>query len=66
MSLVTKEISEIKAQKSVEPLEVELEVVPIEPKEPFIDTTVGTQLLIVKNAPKVTFHKPITSLYLMI
>ena len=57
MSLMAKEISEIKAQKSGE----ELEVAPQEPEEPFIDLTIDTQPSLVENAPKVTFHEPIAS-----
>ena len=57
MSLMAKEISEIKAQKSGE----ELEVAPQEPDEPFIDPTIDTQPSLVENAPKVTFHEPIAS-----
>ena len=57
MSLMAKEISEIKAQKSGE----ELEIGPQEPEEPFIDPTIDTQLSFVENAPKVTFHEPIAS-----
>ena len=57
MSLMAKEISEIKAQRSGE----ELEVAPQEPEEPFIDLTIDTQPSRVENAPKVTFHEPIAS-----
>ena len=53
MSLMTKEISEIKAQRNGE----ELEVGPQEPEESFIDPTIDTQPSLVENAPKVTFHE---------
>ena len=61
MSLMAKEISEIKAQKSGE----ELEVAPQELEEPFIDPTINTQPSRVENAPKVTYHEPIASLTLL-
>ena len=55
VSLMAKEISEIKAQMSGE----ELEAAPQELEEPFIDSTIDTQPSLVENAPKVTFHEPI-------
>ena len=55
MSLMAKEICEIKSQKSGE----ELEVAPQELEEQFVDLTINTQPPIVENAPKVTFHEPI-------
>ena len=61
MSLMAREISEIKAQRSGE----ELEVSPQELKEPFIDPTIDTQPSRVENAPKVTFHEPIASYILL-
>ena len=54
MNLMAREISEIKAQRSGE----ELEVAPQEPEEPFIDPTIDTQPPIIENAPKVTFLEP--------
>ena len=54
MSLMAKEISEIKAQRSGEKLEVD----PQELEEQFIDPTIDTQPSIVENEPKVTFHEP--------
>ena len=57
MSLMTKEISEIKAQRNGE----ELEVGPQEPKEPFLDITIDTQPPIVENAPKVIFEESLES-----
>ena len=54
---MAKEISEIKAQRSGE----ELEVAPQEPDEPFLDITIDTQPPIIENAPKVIFDEPITS-----
>ena len=57
VSIMAIEISEIKAQRSGE----ELEVAPQELEEPFIDPTIDTQPSRVENAPKVTFHEPIVS-----
>ena len=61
MSLMANELSEIKAQRSGE----ELEVAPQELEEQFVDPTIDTQPPIVENAPKVTFHEPIASLTLL-
>ena len=58
---MAREISEIKAQRSGE----ELEVAPQEPNEPFIDPTIDTQPPIVENTPNVRFHEPIASLTLL-
>ena len=54
VSIMAKEISEIKAQMSGE----ELEVAPQELEEPFIDPSIDTQPSRVENAPMVAFHNP--------
>ena len=54
MSLMAKEISEIKAQMSGE----ELKVAPQELEKHFLDITIDTQSFIVENALKVIFHEP--------
>ena len=61
MSLMAKEISEIKVQRSGK----ELEVDPKEHEEPFINLTIDTQPFLVENTPKVTFHERIASLTLL-
>ena len=61
VSLMAREISDIKAQRSGE----KLEVAPQKPKEPFIDPTIDTQPSLIENAPNVTFHEPIASLTLL-
>ena len=55
------ELSEIKAWRSGEELEVALQ----KHEEPFIDPTIDTHPSLVKNAPKVTFQEPIASLTLL-
>ena len=57
VSLMAKEISEIKVQMSGE----ELEVAPQELEEPFLDIMIDTQPPIVENPPKVIFEESLES-----
>ena len=61
MSQVAKKMSELRAQRSGE----QLEVTPQQLKEHFLDTTFEIQLSVIENASKMTFEKHIASLTLL-